>query len=186
VAQRLRQLIAAAITAEVGGSHAAGGQDDAGGLEDLAIEQADPPAGRFFQGLVTQIDRLNRLEGNDIGLGLDLDAQVVDFLLQQVDHCGSLLAGRIDPAVFLFPAHQAQVQEKCQSGPDIITMQGPPAKARFPAMIGIWTGQGIGQIAAAIAGGQDFPAQPVIFFQDEDPDRPGPGQALPFMPGLSR
>ena len=156
VAKLLGQHIAAAVGAQLGGCLAAGGQNH-------PVSEKAPAVGGFHGKFA-----LISANGGNGASALHVDLGPLQGQQKHVQHHGGLLAVWIDPAFLLFLAQKAQLAEKVQHLPGRHILQRLPQKALVIAVKMARPGVHIGEVAPAVAGGQDLFAHPVQSLQQGD------------------
>ncbi len=121
---------------------------------------ARSPLGVDAKALFCCCDLSHLAAGDDGAAGGSLQPQP-----QAIQHRGGLVGGGVDPSVRFLPGGQAQPLPEGQH-------LGCPAACHHGAGKGAVAKEhrlpGVHQVAAAIAGGQDFPAYPVFLFNQGD------------------
>ena len=155
VPQRFGQAIAVHDAAHLAAGAAAGGENELSGGKSVRLR----PDGE---------DLRCPLHGGDHLTGAHLDAGVLQPVAQHVQHAAGHVAHRVDPAAVLIDRQQPQGGEILQRGAHIEGAQRISAEAAVLAVVAGGGGVVVGQVAPAVAGGQQLAAHPALPLQQED------------------
>ena len=152
MAQGAQELVAAAAASQLGGRRTAGG-------DDHLVREA--VALRGSQGKAAGTGG----ESGDLAPGAHLHAKLFQGQAQGVQDAVGLVGQGIYPSSRFCPAQQAQPPKVGQGVRHPEGLQGRAGKLRRLAMVVSEGAVQVAQVAAAVAGGQQLPAQPGLPFQ---------------------
>ena len=170
MAQGLQQLVAAPAAPQLSPGQAPGAEDD--------------PLRR--QGLLRRGDGeapLRLPDACDLKAGADGDARLIQGKAQYVHHAPRLIREGVDPAAVLRHREKAQTTEEIQGRFRVEAGEGVRREVRGGTVVVGRREAEVRQIAAAVAGGQEFTPYPGLPLQERHSVPPLPGGQRRHHPG---
>ena len=156
VAQAPQQLVARQAAPQLGARGAAAGHDEPLRLVALAVLILQPEARRGL------------LHGGDLRAGEKADVPPGQGEAEHVHHGIGLVGPGIDPSAALRDGVEPQGLEEVQHRVHRVGLQGRADEIGIGAVVAAGMGLAVGEIAAAVPGGQQLAAHPGLALKEQD------------------